>query len=476
MRLFLAALTVGAAGVGLVYLQQSSLPTAEASSKVERHLFDWQSADDTLKVVNSDVTTHLDEPPLIVRDTINSTRAEITSVLDEFVRVNGESSGVPSPSDIVTQADATSPVVDDGELIPFATSDGPPVETSDLAAGDAVSSLTPTDPEVEAGRDTADSPSRPAINEATLVTQKPAAKKEPVQPNRQPDVAAKSPSKTELLPGRKLPDTSAPVADSDWQIVGRSTNNVPLHTRRFGQQGTRSLVIAGMDGKDLISTRWNDELVETLVTQKGLFQSNEVMVFRAANPDGLIKKSSTNAQGVLINRNFPSRRYQFLTDKSAGSGPSSEAETKAILQVLYTFRPRRIIHLSSTNGRSVIYYNRASKDLAASLQKQYSLDARPLDVELMPGSLEDFADGTLDAAVVSLKLNTGPDWRQAWSQHRPMVLSAISGQNADKMLSVSEELVNAAPDSESSRIPDLNVEPARVKNRRGYEELPPPPQ
>lgn len=478
MRLFLAALTVGAAGVGYVYLQQSSLPTAEASSKGERHLFDWQSADDTLKAVTSDVVTKLDEPPLVVRDTINSARTEITSVLDEFVRVNGESKGVPTPADIVTQADLTGGVTQDSELVPFATSDGPPAVPSDLGSGDApVSSpLTPTNPNVEPVQDIVRTQSKPAINEATLVTQKPAVKNEPVRPARQPEVAAKSPSKTELLPG-KIPDKPAAVVDSDWKVVGRSTNSVPLHCRRFGQQGTRTLIIAGMDGKDLVSTRWNDELVEALATRNELFQSNEVMVLRAANPDGLIKKTSSNAQGVLINRNFPSRRYQFLTDKSAGSGPSSEAETKVILELLYTFRPRRVIHLSSTNARSTVFYNRASKDLATDLQKQYSLDAQPLDVELMPGSLEDFADGTLDAAMISLKLNTGTDWRQAWTKHLPIVLSAINGQKADKVQSVSDELVKASPDTEASRIPNLDAETPPVKKRkRGYEELPRPPQ
>ncbi len=538
MRLFLAALTVGAAGIGYVTLHQAAQPAADSRSAASRPLFDWQSADDTLTAAApGDITTPADDPPLVVRDTINNARTEVTSVLDEFVRVNGNSNPVPLPTDIVTQADHPGNAGIDEPTVPFATSDPSgldaikaapaeprPDNTSsdisglDVGPADASAAVNQTQPNLPAQRDlqTGSYPTqlketdllkdtdagpvvdaavneaklavgKPTINEATLITKIANPKSEPTPPTpstpatpsapptRPPEVAAK-PSKTELLPGGKMPEKQA-VFDPEWKVIAKTTNDLPMHTRRFGRQGTRTLIIAGLDGQDRIATRWNDELADALVRHSDLLKTNEVLLVRAGNPDGLVKKMPGNAHGVQINRNFPSRRYQFLPDKSAGPGPASEAETHAILDVLYSFRPRRVVHLTSTIGRSTVIYNRAGQETAAALQKQFQLNGQPLDVELVPGSLEDFADGTLDAAVISLKLNSGTDWKQAWQKHLPAVLTAINGQLPLETVS-QDELVKSSPDLAGTRIPNMDdEEPAPLKKRRqGYEELPPPPR
>lgn len=507
MRLFLAALTVGAAGIAYVYNHQTAAPAAETHAKVGRPLFDWQSADDTLQAASTDIAAGLEEPPLVVRDTITQARSEVTSVLDEFVRGTGASNEVPAPADglptdIVSQA-AAEATSSDSELIPFASSDSP-AETSDIAPADAVATANqpdsvqpnvsepaPTDflstpiakPEVAPAQDVVDVPTlgKPAITEATIV------KKQPTSPlpngsNREPAVAVKQPaasgsrSKTELLPGSK-PQPKTPLFDPEWKVIGRSSGGVPLHSRRFGRQGTRTLIIAGLDGQDVVGTRWNDELADTLTRRSDLLQNNEIMIIRAGNPEGLTNRVPTNRHGVLINRNFPGRRYQMMPDKSTGTGPASEAETKAILDVLYSFRPRRVIHLASTTGRSTVLYNRAATSVGDELEKQYKLHVQLLDVEQVPGSLEDFADGTLDAAVISMKLNSAPEWQGAWKKNVAAVLTAINGESEQQVAAVKSEKTPLTLEPTSSAIPSTEEETvAPVKRRRGYEELPPPPR
>lgn len=473
MRFFFAAMTVGAAGIGYVYLHQPSVPAAEMTSTERRPLYDWRSADDTLNAATTDIAGPGHEPPLVVRDTLQKARTEITSVLDEFVRVNGESDAAPMQSDIVTQADglvAATPSTGDEALVPFATSDVPASIESDLAPVDA-------NPESASTSPVGSNPSKsqtalPASSDTSQIT-----RLTPTSDSSRPrtdDVAAK-PNKTELLPG-KSPEKAAPVFDQTWTVIGKTPNGTMMHSRRFGRQGTRVLVIAGLDGRDLTGTRWNDELAETLTRRTELLQANEILILRAGNPDGLLKKVSTNSHGVLINRNFPGRRYQFLSDATAGPGPGSEPETKAILQVLYTFRPRRVIHLSSTTGPSLVNYNRAAEPISAALHKQFQLNVAPLDVELVPGSIEDFADGTVDASVLSLKLNRGPDWQTAWKNNLPVVLTAINGQSPEKVLPVSDDLANSSPDQTGTKLPKVDEQPVFKKERRGYEELPAPPK
>ncbi|HEY4262450.1 MAG TPA: hypothetical protein VGM98_19970 [Schlesneria sp.] len=491
MRLFLATLTVGAAGIAYAYTQQTPAPAAESQAKVGRPLFDWQSADDTLKAASTDIAANHEEPPLVVRDTISQARTEVTSVLDEFVRGSSASNDVPAPADIISQAAAESPAVDD-ELIPFASSDSPTGnDASGIAPADATATINQpeaelvqtkeaaplpdtapaTKPQSTVSQDIVTAPTlgKPTISEATIV------KKQPTTPppngaNREPAVSVKQPSsagsrpKTELLQGSKQP-TKAPLVDAEWKLIGRSGAGMPLHSRRFGRQGIRTLVIAGLDGLDVVGTRWNDELAEALLRRSDLLQNNEIMIVRAGNPEGLMNRIPTNLRGVLINRNFPSRRYQLMPDKSTGSGPASEAETKAILDVLYSFRPRRVIHLTSTSGRSTVLYNRAATDVGDELEKRYKLHVQLLDPEQVPGSIEEFADVTLDAAVISLKLNSSPEWQSAWKKNAASILTAISGPI--------QEVASASPEKTP-----LLLEPTSAPNpiRRGYEELPPPPR
>ena len=463
MRLYLTFVLLAFAGVAYLWNSQPVSPAAETTADSDPHLFDWQQAGDPLNAIARDASAALDEAPLIVRDTINTTRTEITSVLDEFVRVNGPTSETSAATDDIVAQSGSDP-------IPFASS-----ESSDIEPADANSASRNTSEPLEpTSSDPKSAHGKPAINEATLVTKKPGTKTDASR-TREPVTASKpateSRPKSELLPSGKPPEKAAPIVDSGWKIVAKSTSGMPMHTRQFGRQGAKTMIIAGLDGRDLVGCGWNDELAEILSQKKDMLQTNEVLVFRAGNPDGLTNRSPVNPRAVMINRNFPSRRFRRLPDRSSGAGPSSEVETQAIVDAVTAFRPQRLIHLTSTNGPSSIVYNRAAREQAIDLEQRFQWKAIPFDGDQMPGSLEDYADGNLDIAVISLRLNSAPEWQQAWTKHLPGVLSAIQGKSP--LVSVSNGPAQT-PDLIGSPV-RLDEEPAPVKkSQRGYEELPPP--
>ena len=319
-----------------------------------------------------------------------------------------------------------------------------------------------------------------SVHEATIVRSD--KRKQAASDTEVAQVAAKEEAVTKAQTAvvEKKPVVEKNIASaSEWKVIGKTTEGRPLHTRRYGNNGPRTLIVAGLDGEDRIAVRWIDHLADEMARRPELFQSSEVLVFRAGNPDGLMKKASENARGVLINRNFPSRRYRPLPDLSSGAGPATEAETRALLDNLYTFHPRRVIHLTATTARTKAYYNRSAREIASELQRAYSLDIEPLDIERYPGSLEDFADGTLEAGVLSIQLNVGNDWQQIWSKHQPTILTAVTGKVLDKQDSKplpQDELTRSAPEAVRSSLPVSSSEPLRKKTRRGYEELPAPLQ
>lgn len=447
MRYLLAAITLGAAGVGFAYL---NLPTASDSSTERtamRPLFDWE---------HEEVEPASGEPSSSVRDAGKREQARPETVLDNFVR------------------DAARPPLD-----PAGGSSGEeivgPANPPDTAARD---DLTRANPDESATEDT-DEPPRSntpgaSVHEATILrsNKRPAATSDP----EIAQVAVKDKA-VEKAPSQAV--EKKVTAPAEWKVVGKSTEGRPLHTRRFGNSGPRTLIVAGLNGEDRIAVHWIDLLADELARRPELYPSCEVLVFRAGNPDGLMKSVSENPRGVLINRNFPSRRYRPLPDMSSGAGPATEAETRALLDSLYTFHPRRVIHLSATTARTKAHYNRSAREIAGELQRAFSLDIQPLDIEQYPGSLEDFADGTLEAGVLSIRLNVGNDWQQVWSKHQPAILTAVTGRVPDKQESKpppQDELTRSAPAAIRSSIPVSNSEPLVRKTRSGYEELPAPPK
>jgi len=135
-------------------------------------------------------------------------------------------------------------------------------------------------------------------------------------------------------------------------IYGRSHLGVPLEVWRPAGPCTL-LVFAAIHG---------EEPETTFALSRALRQLTEpsphAAVVLAANPDGLIRGTRGNARGVELNRNFPTADWQpspvphrsTLEDPrdvllSPGPEPGSEAETKALIGLIYDLKPQVVIAL-----------------------------------------------------------------------------------------------------------------------------------
>lgn len=267
--------------------------------------------------------------------------------------------------------------------------------------------------------------------------------------------------------------TEKPVVANEWKVVGKTTEGRKMHSAHLGVSGSRTLVIAGLNGEDRVAVRWLEQLADVVASRPEFTSQMEFVFFRAGNPDGLVRKTKNNARGVPLNRNFPSRGYRQAVGVPSFAVPASEVETRVILDTLYSFRPRRVIHLTSTTGPSQTLYNRMGKSLALELERSSNFKPVQLDPEQSPGSLEDFADGTLEALVLSIKLNAGSDWQQTWNKVQPQILSAVVGRS----ITSGDVEPKTEKDLDGTPVPYSNIEPiSRNPRHRGYEELPAPPQ
>ncbi len=275
-------------------------------------------------------------------------------------------------------------------------------------------------------------------------------------------------------------ESSPPVKDvrpGDQSVDGR-----PINVRKLGHGKYRTVIVTGLDGRDVAAVQWADDLAEALESRNELLDQQEFVIVRAANPDGLAAHTRENARGVHLNRNFPTRRYQHTKTPSSGTGPASEPETRALLQTLYELRPQRVVHLCSTSGKSAVFINQQAGDVAERLQRRHRLPTERLNYDQLPGSLEEFCDATWNSSIVLLHLHGVPEQEVA-EKLLPTVIAAVAWREPASRSTVAPVSTPRQP-SRWQNGPSSSPVPAPVYQsdrprpvlRRGYEELPPPPQ
>ncbi len=142
--------------------------------------------------------------------------------------------------------------------------------------------------------------------------------------------------------------------DLDQETYGRSRNGTPL-TWIPPRASCSLLVIAGVHGEEPDTTVSLSRALRSIPT--GAISPSVGLVL-SVNPDGLNLGTRGNAKGVDLNRNFPTANWQsepaicrWHADEelalpiSTGASPGSEPETEALIGLIQTARPARILAL-----------------------------------------------------------------------------------------------------------------------------------
>ena len=107
------------------------------------------------------------------------------------------------------------------------------------------------------------------------------------------------------------------------------------------QQAANTLLVVGsIHGNEPDGKRVIDELASS-----GAPENTNIWLIRDGNPDGAALATRRNANGVDLNRNFPTK--WLASDPAArtysGPSPASEPETLALMNAVETIRPTRIV-------------------------------------------------------------------------------------------------------------------------------------
>jgi protein MpaA len=137
-----------------------------------------------------------------------------------------------------------------------------------------------------------------------------------------------------------------------YLTLGKTVKGRDITAMIYGTGEKRVLVFGGIHGDEQNTSVLARSLAVHINTET-LPQNLTVIIVPDSNPDGLLAATRVNANGVDINRNFPSKTWRAdYTEQRRfpGTQPSSEPETRAILDLLEHYPPHMVVTLHAAMG------------------------------------------------------------------------------------------------------------------------------
>lgn len=194
---------------------------------------------------------------------------------------------------------------------------------------------------------------------------------------------------------------------SVWAAGEKSAGQRDIEVARFGSGDQYVLIVGSMSGNDPASINLLDatsQLAKTFPPPEPV----TLLFVRTPNPDGMFEHVHTNARGVELDRNFPTRNFTTAPNRLTGPHPASEPETQYLVRVLQEFKPVRVIHVQSGNASKPLFLLNSiwhSRTGMAMLPKDIPQDG--YHSAFRAGSLEEFASTEMRTSVGTIVLSAG---------------------------------------------------------------------
>jgi protein MpaA len=210
-------------------------------------------------------------------------------------------------------------------------------------------------------------------------------------------------------------------------VYGYSVERTPLHIWLPADGSVEVLVFAGIHGEEPDTTVLLSRALRCAVRP-----SRSCAVILCANPDGAHRGTRGNANGVDLNRNFPSSNWTAepvqhrwnlnsasRVELSTGEKPCSEPEVLALTRVIEELQPECVVSVHSPLG---LVDDPDSTDLGRTLAEWSGMPRTVLSVDDTPGSFGSWARDK-GMAAITYELPNMSVWDML-SRHLP-IFSAL---------------------------------------------------
>ena len=191
--------------------------------------------------------------------------------------------------------------------------------------------------------------------------------------------------------------------------ITKNRNKIELYAHNLEDFG-HTVLFLGVTHGDEPQGKYLIERYLDLLTQKDIKTKNAMLFIPCVNPDGLQLKTRTNANGVDINRNFPTKNWE-KTEKNeffGGETPNSETETQFLVYVIDKYKPDVIISFHAPYA--IVNYDGDAKELADEIS---NITGYPVQESIgypTPGSFGTFAGIEKKIPTITLEVDeTLPD-------------------------------------------------------------------
>jgi protein MpaA len=222
---------------------------------------------------------------------------------------------------------------------------------------------------------------------------------------------------------------------AQYHVAGTSVQGRPIMYVVLGQGQDVTFILASIHGNEQGGTPLVQKLADHLQLNELLLKNRRVVLLPIANPDGHVLNSRFNANGVDLNRNFPTANRV----KSAQSGEAglSEPESCAIEHVIQRYSPDRVVSihqvvdtgpegLATLVPGGCIDYDGPGEVLAGHMAQYCSLPIQKLGAR--PGSLGSYTGLELGIPIITLELPYRADQLSEeiiWQRYGTALLAAI---------------------------------------------------
>lgn len=154
-----------------------------------------------------------------------------------------------------------------------------------------------------------------------------------------------------------------------------------------------------------------DEPQGEFLIEKYLENKGEHLFIPCLNPDGMALNRRTNANGVDLNRNFPTKNWgedgssagEDASSYYGGSAPASEIETRFVIDVIEEYNPKLILTLHAPY--KIVNYDGPAGDIAEKISK---IIKYPVEASIgypTPGSFGTYCGVERNIPTITLELD-----------------------------------------------------------------------
>jgi protein MpaA len=204
-----------------------------------------------------------------------------------------------------------------------------------------------------------------------------------------------------------------PIYASFYQLdeEGFLLPNVPRPTGTF--DGETLLLFGVIHGDEPLGMPLLERLEEVLQERCELVSGRRIIIVPLLNPDGYRLGIRVNTRGVDLNRNFPSTSWKRLGHRH-GAEPASEPETRALMDLVNTYRPTRILSIHAP--LHCVNYDGPAESVAQKLAVASGYPLMPHIGYPTPGSFGSWAGIDREIPVITLELREGLRQGEVWEE------------------------------------------------------------